>query len=52
MDTIVGAVVTLGIGVIVVGAIYQLGKGTNPIVNDLVGGPSAAYQTTLTSIFK
>ncbi len=52
MDTIVGATVTLGIGVIVIAAIYQLGKGSNPIVNDLVGGPNAAYQTTLSSLFK
>ena len=52
MDTIVGATVTLGIGVIVIAAIYQLGQGSNPIVNDLVGGSGAAYQTTLSSLFK
>lgn len=52
MDTIVGAVVTLGVGVIVIAAIYQLGKGSNPIVNDLFGGSNAAYQTTLSSLFK
>jgi hypothetical protein len=52
MDTIVGAGVTIGIGIIVIAAIYQLGKGSNPIVNDLVGGPNAAYQTTLSSLFK
>lgn len=52
MDTIVGAVVTLGIGVIVIAAIYQLGQSGNPIVNDAIGGSNAAYQTTLSSLFK
>ena len=52
MDTIVGAVVTLGIGVITIAAIYQLGQSQNPIVNDVIGGPNAAYQTTLSSLFK
>ena len=52
MDTIVGAVVTLGIGVTVIAAIYQLGKGTNPIVNDLVGSPNSAYNATLGALFK
>lgn len=52
MDTFVGAAVTLGLGVLVIAGIYQLGKGQNPIVGDLVGGPNAAYQTTLTNIFK
>lgn len=52
MDTIVGAFVTLGLGVIVIAGIYQLGKSGNPIVGDLVGGPQAAYQTTLSSLYK
>lgn len=48
MDSIVGALVTLGIGVIVIAGIYQLGEKNNPIV------PSAtsAYNNTLTSLFK
>jgi hypothetical protein len=48
MDGIVGGIVTLGIGVIVIAGIYQLGKSANPIV------PSAtsAYNNTLTSLFK
>lgn len=48
MDTIVGAIVTLGLGVVVVGAIYQLGKSSNPIV------PTAgtAYNNTLGALFK
>lgn len=52
MDTFVGAAVTLGVGVVVIAAIYQLSKNNAPIVSDLVGGPNAAYQTTLTSLFK
>jgi hypothetical protein len=48
MDTIVGGVVTLGVGVIVIAAIYQLGKTSNPIV------PTAgtAYAQTLSGLFK
>ena len=52
MDTIVGAVVTISLGVIVIAGIYQLGKAGNPIVGDAIGGPNAAYQTTLSSLFK
>jgi len=48
MDTVVGAFVTVAMGVIVVGAIYQLGKSSNPIV------PSATSvaNNTLSSLFK
>jgi hypothetical protein len=48
MDTIVGAIVTLGVGVVVIAAIYQLGQSGNPIV------PSAttAYNNTLSALFK
>lgn len=48
MDSIVGAVVTIGIGVIVIAGIYQLGKAQNPIVPAAAG----AYNNTLTSLFK
>lgn len=48
MDTIVGAFVTVSLGVIVVGAIYQLGKAGNPIV------PTAGNvaTSTLNGLFK
>jgi hypothetical protein len=48
MDTVFGSIVTLGIGVIVIAAIYQLGKSSNPIV------PTAgtAYNNTLSALFK
>lgn len=48
MDTVFGSIVTLGIGVVVIAAIYQLGKSGNPIV------PSAttAYNNTLSALFK
>jgi hypothetical protein len=52
MDTIVGAVVTIGIGVIVIAAMYQLGKNDTSLVNDAIGGQNAAYQTTLSDLFK
>lgn len=52
MDTIVGAGVTLGLGVIVIAAIYQLGKNNNPIVPALVGGQNSAYNATLGALFK
>lgn len=48
MDSIVGAIVTLGMGVIVVGAIYQLGKSSNPIVP----ATESVATTTLNSLFK
>jgi len=48
MDTFVGAAVTLGIGVIVIAAIFQLGKKGNPIVP----AASAGYSSTLSSLFK
>lgn len=48
MDTIVGAFVTLGIGVITIAAIYQLGKSANPIVPDA----TSVTNTTLNSLFK
>lgn len=48
MDTVFGSIVTLGVGVIVIAAIYQLGKSGNPIV------PTAgtAYNNTLGALFK
>lgn len=52
MDTIVGAGVTLGLGIIVIAAIYQLGKSSNPIVGDVVGGKNSAYNATLGALFK
>ena len=47
MDTIVGAVVTVGLGVIVIAGIYQLGKA--PTLTQTAG---TAYGNTLTSLFK
>lgn len=48
MDQIVGGFVTLGLGVIVIAGIYQLGKKNNPIVP----AATAGYSSTLTSLFK
>lgn len=48
MDQVVGGVVTLGLGLFAIAAIYQLGKSTNPIVPDA----TQAYNNTLTGIFK
>jgi hypothetical protein len=48
MTQIVGGIVTIGIGVIVIAAIYQLGKPTNPIV----GATQSVTNTTLASLFK
>ncbi len=48
MDTLVGAAVTLGLGVIVIAGIYQLGQKGNPIVP----AASQQYGNTLTSLFK
>lgn len=48
LGTIVGAAVTIGVGVIVIAGIYQLGKGSNPIVP----AASQSYQSTLTALFK
>lgn len=47
-EQLVGGIVTVALGVIVIAAIYQLGKKGNPIV------PSATSvaQTSLTNIFK
>ena len=48
MDEMVGAFVAVGMGVIAIAAIYQLGKKGNPIVP----GAVSLGTTTLTSIFK
>lgn len=48
MDTVVGAFVTVAMGVIIVGAIYQLGKSSNPIVPDATN----VANTTLNSLYK
>jgi hypothetical protein len=48
MDSIIGAMVTIGVGVIVIAGIYQLGQSGNPIVP----AASAGYQATLSSLFK
>lgn len=45
---IVGGVVVVGVGILVIAGIYQLGKKTNQ-VTPTVG---AAYNQTLSSIFK
>lgn len=47
-QSIVGAGVTIMLGVIAIAAIYQLGKSGNPIVP----AASSSYQATLTSLFK
>lgn len=52
MDTIVGGVVTLGIGIIVIAAIYQLGRSPNNIAGDIAGNPNAALNSTLGALFK
>lgn len=48
MDTLVGGFVTVALGVIVVGGIYQLGKAGNPIVPDT----TQVATTTLNSLYK
>lgn len=48
MDEIVGAISGIALGVIVIAAIYQLGKKGNPIVP----GAVSVANNTLTSIFK
>lgn len=48
LDTIVGAGLTIMIGVIVIAGIYQLGKQGNPIVP----AASAGYTATLNNLFK
>lgn len=48
MDTIVGGIVTLGLGVITIAAIYQLGKSSNAIVPTT----GAVATTTLNNLFK
>lgn len=53
MDTFVGAGVTLGIGVIIIAAIYQLSKpGGQTLASDIAGGPNSAYNATLGALFK
>lgn len=48
MDTLVGGIVTLGMGVIVVAAIYQL--GTN--ASNVTSAASSGYNLTINSLFK
>ena len=48
MDNIVGAFVTVGMGVVAIAAIYQLNKKGSP----LVPAASGVANNTLTSIFK
>lgn len=45
---IVGGVVVIGLGIIVIAAIFQLGQKGNPIVP----AAESSYQSTLTSLFK
>lgn len=52
MDQIIGAGVTLGIGVIIIAAIYQLAKPGGQTLTNAVIGPQGAYQSTLNSLFK
>ncbi len=48
MDTAIGAVVTVTLGVLGIAAIYQLSKGKAPLATDA----TSVATTTLTSIFK
>lgn len=48
LDTIVGAGVTILVGVIVIAGIAQLGKSGNPIVPAV----STSYNATLGALFK
>ena len=52
MDTIVGGAVTLGLGVIVIAAIYQLGRSPNNIASDIAGTQNSAVNATLGALFK
>jgi hypothetical protein len=48
MDALIGGVISIGLGVVVIAAIYQLGQKGNPIVPDA----TSVATTTLNSIFK
>jgi hypothetical protein len=48
LDTGIGAVVTISLGVIGIAAIYQLSKGKAPLATDA----TSIATTSLTSIFK
>ena len=48
MDKVIGGVFGVAMGVIVIAAIYQLGKKGNPIVPDV----ASVANTGLASIFK
>lgn len=48
MEEIIGAGVTIGLGVIAIAAIYQLSKGKAPLATDATN----LGEDTLTSIFK
>jgi hypothetical protein len=48
MDKIIGGIVALGLGVITIAGIYQLGKKGNPIVPTV----GTVTNTTLSSLFK
>jgi hypothetical protein len=52
MDTLVGGFVTLGLGVIVIAAIYQLGRSPNNIAQDIAGTQNSALNVTLGALFK
>jgi hypothetical protein len=47
-DSIVGAFVSIGLGVIVIAGIYQLSKGKAPLATDA----TSVTNNALTSIFK
>lgn len=48
MDKVIGGAVTIGLGVIVIAGIYQLGKKGNPVAPGVV----SITNTTLSSLFK
>lgn len=54
MDSIVGAFMVIGVGVICIAAIYQLGNEGSGATgqSNLVNAGSASYQATLSSLFK
>lgn len=54
MDSIIGAIVVIGVGVIVIAAIYQLGNEGSGATgsSNVVNAASSSYQATLSSLFK
>lgn len=52
-DQIIGALAAGFMGVVVIAAIYQLGKpGGQTLAQDVAGTPNSAYNATLGALFK